>query len=603
MSTQPVPIKQNRNRLTGWIAGVAFSLILFSISFGVVAYRDSQAPDVFTDEILYTRAGTRIAAEGAMVWDSGEPFMIHPPLYFLVESLYFKLTSNPTRQLYNPGNIFSDVFNARRLNAIFAGLTTVLLFWIGRRLRGLWPALLMVALFIIDPFGVRINRRAMMETFAELVTFAGVGLFAVNLLHYAPKYSWSLWAGLLIGAGLLSKEVTFVSLLALAFFGIWEFLRSGFFSRPGSEDRFLLSIHALLAFSTALLTYAIYPLWVISEAQWPAFWSEKFLGVQRLLGLVQLTGWNRPGVSLTQFLLARLTSYGSSYVLLALGGAATIWILLNHSHTPQGRFIASWGLLLYPFFGFTALAGSGNDQLFYYLLVPAIFLVGYGLSLPVIFARYNTLQKAIRYAIAGMILMVMIPYDGYEWIKTFGIGQDNAYTQFAQYVNQNLPAGTPINATGDPIKFRYFLPAYPITALTAPDQAYKAGVHYYALAPKDVQSHYGNSNPVMQAWIQSNGTVVAHFYGDSYGDIYLYSVNFKGGKNTTLPEVPSLTSQRNWTTILPARTNFVGTLVVLLVSWLLLVGVVFAPVIRKYFDPEAWLPLKGIEHARETHRI
>lgn len=585
-----------------WLNVVIFPAAVFLIAFGAVAWRNNLAPDIFTDEILYTRVGTRIAGEGALVWDNGDPFMVHPPLYFLVEGAYLSLTGNPRSQVFDPGNIYIDVYHARLLNAFLAGLTAIVLFLIGKRLRGTWPGLLMVALFIIDPFGVRVNRRAMMETLSELITFAGMGFFAINLMNNVPKYSWSIWAGLLLGAGMLSKEVTVISLMVVAFFGVWEFFRSIFFFSNTGEGRFMTCVHALLALTTAILTYAIYPLWVISEGQWSSFWAEKFLGVQRLLGLVQLTGWNRPGVSLSQFLLARLTDYGSSYILLALGAAATLWILINHSHAPQGRFIASWGILLYPFFAFTALAGSGNDQLFYYLLVPAIFFIGYALSLPAVFTRFYRYLDKLRLATAALILLFMIPYDAYQWVVTFGTGQDNAYYQLAQYVQNNLPAGVPINASGDAIKFGYFFPDHPITTVSTPQQALAQGVHYYALAPKDVQSHYGNITPQMEALIKNSGTLLDHLYGNSYGDIYLYKINFQGGKTKALAEI-SGAGPGNWRTILPAESNFVSPLIALLLVWLLLVGGVFSLVVNRYFDTGAWQPAKGVEHVHQTRRV
>jgi hypothetical protein len=591
-----------KNQLFKWLVALLVPAVIFLCAFAAVSYRSSSSPDIFTDEILYTRVGTRIAGEGALVWDSGTAFMIHPPLYFLTEGAYLSLTSNPRSQVLDPGNIYTDVYHARTLNAIFAGLTAVFLFIIARRLRGFWPGLLIAALFVIDPFGVRINRRAMMETLAELITFAGMGLFAINLMRSNPKYSLSLWAGLLLGAGLLTKELTFISLLAVALFGLWEFIRSILIKPNSNETRYLFSVHALLVIATALLTYGVYPVWVISEGQWALFLREKLLGLQRLIGLIQLTGWNRPGVTLSQFLLARLTDYGSSYILLALGGLATFWILINQNRAPLGRLIASWGLVLYPFFAFTALVGSGNDQFFYYLLVPAIFLVGYAVSLPSVFTRYHKLQNWLRLGITVLILVGMVPYNVYQWVKTFGSGQDNAYYQLAQYADSSLPTGAPINATGDPIKFRYFLPSHPITTVATPDQALLQGVHFYALAPKDVQSHYGNITDQMENWIETNGTLLAHFSGNSYGDIYLYRVDFVGGKNSTLAEV-SLAAPGHWRMISPAQGNFTGPFIILILVWLLLVGGAFGIIIYRYFDILQGQLMKGADHARETRRV
>lgn len=267
-----------------------------------------------------------------------------------------------------------------------------------------------------------------------------------------------------------------------------------------------------------------------------------------------------------------------------------------------GEINRLWGLILYPFFAFTALAGSGNDQFFYYLLVPAIFFVGYALSLTAGFTRYSRLQNGMRLGIAALILVGMLPYDVYQWVKTFGAGQDNAYYQLAQYISASLPAGAPVNATGDPIKFRYFLPTHPITTVATSAQALQQGVHYYALAPKDIQSHYGDITLQMEDWIEANGTLLAHFTGNSYGDINLYRINFVGGKNTTPAEV-SLTTPGIWRNVSPARANFVAPFVVLMIIWLLLVGGAFGLIIYRYFDSELSQSMKGAERARETRRV
>jgi hypothetical protein len=79
---------------------LAVALLIFVFTFGLTIYRISQAPDIFTDEIIYTRVGIRTAGEGALVWDSGEAFLIHPPLYFILEAIYFTFAGEPNSNLY-----------------------------------------------------------------------------------------------------------------------------------------------------------------------------------------------------------------------------------------------------------------------------------------------------------------------------------------------------------------------------------------------------------------------------------------------------------------------------------------------------------------------
>ncbi len=576
----------------------SMAVIAFLIGFGVVAWRLDKAPDIFTDEIIYTRIGIRVSGEGAMVWDSGEPFLVHPPLYFLVEGIYFWLAGDANTPLYAAGDIFAAVQRARYLNAFFAGLTATALFLLGRRLRGAWLGLLLVVVFVLDPFGVRINRRAMLETLAMLLSLAGVTLLLGE--DKGSQFSSllrAIAAGLLLGMGILTKELTFITVLAIFVFGLWEAWR--ILREKGTANPDLAT--PFLAAGIAGLTYAIYPVWVLSSGAWDQFAGEKFLALKRLLGLVQITGWNRPDVSMFDFLSPRLVDYGSSYLLLALGGVATVWLLLMHRQRRAGRFLGVWGGVIYPFFTFVALFGSGNDQFFYFLLVPAIVFSGYALAFPVKsphgsegvhggewvhgderahggerahlherVQRLASIWKGPAKAVFILLLLVIMPYNIAQWWSHFGAGVDNGYQQLADFVQENLPAGGSLNASGDPIKYQYFLPDHTITSAAIPQEAMASDVHYFALAPKDVWAHYGRIKPELAAWIQSEGNLVFTVSGDSYGDLYLYRVDYERAEipvSTSLPR-----NRARWRSFGPAKAGFVGSLSLNLILWMAFLG-------------------------------
>lgn len=564
----------------------SLAIIVFLAGFSAVAWRLDKAPDIFTDEIIYTRIGIRVSGEGAMVWDSGEPFLVHPPLYFLVEGIYFWLAGDANTPQYAAGDIFAAVHRARYLNAFFAGLTAITLFLLGRRLGGAWLGLLLVAVFVFDPFGVRINRRAMLETLAMLLPLVGVTLLLSE--DKGSQFSSpvrAIAAGFLLGLGMLTKELTFITILAVFVFGLWEAWRT--LREKGIPNLDLAA--PFLATGIAALTYAIYPVWVLTSGEWDHFTGEKFLALKRLLGLVQITGWNRPDVSMFDFLSQRLVDYGSTYLLLAFGGAATVWLLLMHRRRRAGRFLGTWGGVIYPFFAFVALFGSGNDQFFYLLLVPAMVLTGYAFTLPVK-SPYDSeglqgregvhgLKQVQRLASIWMgpakaafilLFLVIMPYNIAQWWSHFGAGLDNGYEQLANFVQEKLPAGEPLNASGDPIKFRYFLPDRTITTAAIPQEAIDSGVHYFALAPKDVWAHYGRMKPELAAWIQSGGSLVFTVSGDSYGDIYLYRVDYERAEIPVSASIAS--SQVRWRSFGPANAGFVGSLILNIILWMALLG-------------------------------
>jgi 4-amino-4-deoxy-L-arabinose transferase-like glycosyltransferase len=546
------------------------SVLTFLLAYSAVAWHLDQNPDIFTDEIIYTRMSIRVSGEGALVWDRGEPFVVHPPMYFLLQGLYQSMTGDRATPIFAAGDIFSSVYHARTLNAIFAGLTALLLFWMGRRLQNSWLGLLMAALFILDPFGVRINRRAMLETSAVFISLLGVYFLITPSDRRSISLPRAIVAGLFLGFGLLTKELTFPVLFAVLFFSIGEYLRNPRLPRPAMNIASSIPI--------ALLTYGIYPLWIMISGDWNIFFTEKTLGLERLLGLVQLTGWNRPGVSFLDLFLERLTQYGPSYFLLGLGALSTVVLLLWGRDRLAGRFLASWGTVLYPIFAFIMLFGSGNDQFFYFLLIPAIILTGYAIT---IFAA--EVDRRFRYAnsprfrlqigpiqltpgnvLAASLLIIILPLNLALWIGTFAFSQDNGYLQLTQFVDTNLPPGALLNASGDPIKFRYFMPDRPISAAATSQEAIQQGVHYFVLTPKDVRLHYGRIQPELAQWIQAKGVRLFATHDNSYGDIFLYRVDDLQIQSVT----PTKTTHPSyWRSFEPASSGFIANLNRLLALW------------------------------------
>jgi 4-amino-4-deoxy-L-arabinose transferase-like glycosyltransferase len=597
---------------------VLLALIVFGVAFDAAVWRIDKAPDILTDEIVYTRAGIRVAGQGALVWDTGSRIYVHPPLYFAVQGLFWRLTGHPLPPMLAAGNIFDSVDHARLVNVFFAGLTAVALFLLGWRLGGLGLGLLLAVLFCLDPFGQRINRRAMLETMAMLLALAGMATFVLG--GQAPKGrvspARSIVAGLLLGAGLLAKEIVFTALVALFLFGLWEAWRQeGDARTPRRLAAWRAARPAFLALAVAVLTYSIYPLWMLSTGDVRAtlrmlasghlqhgFLQVKLLSLERLVGLIQITGWNRSGVSLSQFLLQRLTNYGSSYLLLALGGLATLWLLWRHWQDWTSRFLGTWGLVLYPFYGFVALFGTGNDQFFYLLLVPAMLIVGYAAHR---FVADETSQRARRagLAVAALLLIGIVPYNAHQWWITYGVGNDNAYDQLVQYVDETLPADVPVNASGDITKFWYFFPERRITYAATPAEARAAGVHYFVLAPKDAREGYGRMTPQLAAWIEAEGQLLYTAQGNSYGRVSLYRVDNLSGEGFPPPDAHA--AEPGPLQFRPPQSTFVVSFAIALGAWMVAVVVLSAFLDRRRVGPAATLSPEGqpeqrLETAHET---
>lgn len=560
---------------------IAFLLpaIIFTLAYAAASWHLGEAPDIFIDEILYTRVGIRVAQANQLVWDNGRPMVIHPPFYFLVEALYWKITGllslDTDPQLYAVTNIFADVYHARGLNVLIAALTAVLFYRIGTRLRSRRLGLLLAVLFLLDPFGLRTNRRAMLETLGGFLMLAGMGVYLLEIKRGRDAFNLrqALLAGALLGLALLTKDLVFTAPLTLALFGLWEWRRQrrapvGAVQAESSRGS---DLGAWLAASIAALAGLLFPLWVFVAGNWSRFEGVKGLALQRLIGLARLTGWNRPGVSLVDMILQRLADYGTTYLLLALGGGATLLLLRYARQSPAGRFLGTWGLVLYPFYAFLAVAGGGADQYYYYLLLPAILLVGYSAeTLPqVLVPRLERLalplsSAGLRTLIIGLLLLLFIPYNATRWVLTYDMGRDNGYYQLAGHVEELVPPGETLNASGDRRKFNYFFPQRSIAHAATPQEAQLAQIHYFILAPRDIQARYGRGTPELAAWIVARGERLFAFEGESFGPIFLYRVDYE---MTGAPQ-----GDIDALTLAPAQGAPLGSFLLILGLWLVALG-------------------------------
>jgi 4-amino-4-deoxy-L-arabinose transferase-like glycosyltransferase len=578
--------------------------VVFAMAFGAVAWRNDTAPDVFTDEILYTRLATRVAEEGALVWDSGRPIFVHPPLYFLAEGAFLALTADTGTSLYTAGDIFAQVYHTRTFNAVLAGLTAVVLYVLGVRLRGAGLGILFVALFLLDPFAVRTNRRAMIETMAALLTLSGLVVLLTGKEDDRRPLVRGIGAGLLLGAGLLTKDLMIFTIVAVFIFGYWELWRR--FPTARRQDARALAA-PFMAVGIAVLSYALVPAWALTTGYWDRFVSVKSLALQRLIGLVHTSGWNRPGVSLVELVAQRLDTYGSSYLILALGGVAAVVVLLLARRERAGRLLAVWGLVLYPIFAFVAVFGSGNDQFFYYLLLPAIILIGYAITLllerwPCSKSTRTNWVAAVK-AVTFALLVITLAFNAFLWWRDYAISVDDGYRQLAAYVRARVPPGEPINASGDVVKFRYFFPDHPITAAASPVDVREHAVRYFVLAPKDVKARYGRITPELSEWITSQGELRFATTGDSYGDIFFYFVDTSGAP---LPGVESGSDVVSFPkAFAPAETGFLTPFVVGLALWTslwvaLALWLVLRPPLRFYFGRKMY---RFVQISRQRWRL
>ncbi|WP_067499388.1 glycosyltransferase family 39 protein [Actinoplanes sp. TFC3] len=454
------------------------------------------SPDSQYDEIVYTRAAQEIAQSGQLTWD-GRPVFVHPPLSFLAQAGWLDLVGLARSPL-------SDAILASRVLAALVSFGAVLV--LAALVRRLVPlagprrrTVLIVAVVLLaatDPILLRYGRMAIIEPFALLGAL--ITLYLAVLLWRRSTARYVGLVGLATGLTLLTKEVTLFLLLTPVVYALL-----------GRDRRGLLRAGGALLTGVGL--WLLFPLWAVLLGLPGQFTDVKFATLQRLLGTVQITGWNRPETSFAAAVLGQAGQYATSYLLLAGGAVAVLWLAL-HRVPRTARWLLAWLLTSYGFGTYTVLLGTLNEQFFVYLMPAAIA--------GTVLVAEAVVRKPVLVAVP---LALLAAFALVTWGRFYVPGND-AMLRSTAFVRETVPACTAINASGDPDKFAQLLPGYSITSYGVGSAALASGVHLFFLSDKDAALRYGDSNPALNSWIRAHGTRLAHFPSRTYDGLDLWQV-------------------------------------------------------------------------------
>jgi hypothetical protein len=371
--------------------------VIYLIAWGLRAIYLARSFDIFYDELIYLRISETVA-QGLGVKYYTSPFYLHPPLFFLIEGAYLRLSA-PL------GTVIEHVYATRYLNSIFAGLSAVLLFLIGRRVAGKWAGLVTAGVFALDPFMIRINSRNLRETVAMFWVLVGYYLMA-GALNTRPEYevtgldvihTWATRAKATVRkprhAATDGKRPAADSPYATQQLDTRAALTAAPGARitqalgwrladlcapaatPGGWPRILgiggafglalltkeptalltllpLAICFVLGWAvtrrtsaligiTTLLIYAIYPIYVFAFGDVNQFLLQKFSGLSRFTDAVQESGFNQHGgPSFAEAIVRNLNQFATTYFLLA-SGIVAIGVLLLLAGS-LSRLVAIW---------------------------------------------------------------------------------------------------------------------------------------------------------------------------------------------------------------------------------------------------------------------
>ena len=262
----------------------------------------------------------------------------------------------------------AQIYQMRMLNALLAGVTAVVVVLLAARLGSQRSAAAAGLLFALDPFCIRQNDRVLLETAMMLWVLLGYLVF-LRLAAPPPVRHAGIRAvgsGLLFGCAVLTKdEAVLLTILPLTVAAVLQW-------GPPAAWR------ALSAGATVLV-YAVYAAVVAANGYAGALWQAKTAGVQRLLGLIQSTGFHSSGGgSLSARLIAEGLYFATTYAVLALALPAVV--LLLRRRDPLLRLMALVYCAAAATLGYALTLGTLEEQELYLLIIPSLLIIPVAVS-------------------------------------------------------------------------------------------------------------------------------------------------------------------------------------------------------------------------------
>ena len=489
--------------LVASVAGIATLIIRLALH--------GRSFDLFGDEVIYTDLGASVLSGGFPRFYG--PFFLHGPGFFYLEAGWARLAGHP-------GSLMGWIYEMRTLNGLLAGATAVVLVLLATRASSVRAGVVVGALFALEPFCIRQNNRVLLETAMMLWVTLGYLLFTSLIGRQPARSDWlrAVGAGVLFGCAVLTKDegvlLTILPLLAGAV------LRWG--------PRLSLT---MLTVGTTVAVYAAYAAVVAVNGYFDILWQAKTAGIERMLGLVQTTGFNSSGGgggSLSSRLLAEASYFGTTYIILVLAVPAVLLVLR------RGGQLARMLVLLYGAAGVTlayaVLLGTLEEQELYLLLVPSLLIISVAVTL--LPDRHRHVRRSASWSrIARLGTVVM----GAALTLALGVNlltcvlwllqPDDGFAQLIGYVTAHVPAGTAIGAINGDIETPYALAgSYQVGYWETPAGLSQGHVRYVVVEWGTIDEGYSGQTPSQVRNLVSHARLVFSFTGRTYGELALYQL-------------------------------------------------------------------------------
>jgi len=487
-------------RLPAWIRRRASnkSLAVGSVvvaAFGVRALGLERGFELWVDEMLYVRLGESVS-NGMFPTLPDGPFFLHPPGYFLLEAGVIKVFG-----------IFGDIIDVtlqlRWLNGVLGAVTVGLGFLLVGHLATKTAAWLTAVLLAFEPFILRNNSHAFLETSAMVPALAGM-LLLVGAREPGSRARWFLRlmaAGLLFGCSILCKDFFFICTLAPVLAAVvWKK------TLPWRE--------ALVLTVFGVLPYASYLLVVAAGGHFSDWVWAKTHGLVRMSGVEKTTGFTSEGSpSLVSRLIEQSGHFGTSYLLLGL--CPLVGLILCFSHHAGRRLVGLGGLALGAAGVYSAAFGTFEEQYGY-----GVMVAGALCSVIVVVELKERHHRARR--TLGVVSVCFVALTVVLGLRT-ELTVDNGFVRSNDWVQANLPAAARISVTNSTGHFAYLddprFGIWPSAPLMKQN-----GASYILTQSKPTSQGYGYANPTMLAWLKEHARPLVSTPGPTNGETTIWFV-------------------------------------------------------------------------------
>jgi hypothetical protein len=462
--------------------------------------------DVFGDEVYYTDIGHSVLSGGFPRFQGGL-FFLHGPGFFYLEAGWERLVGSHH-------GLLGSIYEMRLLNTLLAAATAVVLVRLAARAGSPWAGLAAGVLYAVEPFCIRQNGRVMLET--AMILWVLLGYLMFTSLTGRPlsrgTAARAIAAGLIFGFAMLTKdEAALLTLLPLL---VAAALRWG-------PSRTLTS----LTYGATVLPYVVYLTVVAANGHIDALWVAKTVGIKRMLGLIQVTGFHSSGGgSLLTRLIAEGHYFGTSYVTLALAVPAAMLVLRRGGQQPRmlGLLYCAAAVAL----GYALTGGTLEEQELYLLIVPSLLVIPVAAALlrdPRLFRKKSATRMAAVPLAAALVLILSINLATcVQWRRQ----PDDGIARLLSYMAIHVPAGARVtDASGSGIvPFALAGQYHIVPTVTVPAALTLEHVRYVVIPWAEIHGGYADVTVPQVRHLVSHSRLVFSFHGRTYGDLALYLV-------------------------------------------------------------------------------